>query len=218
MQPREVDRVVQWFSYMDRADLLAVLPGLRWSDADWEDTIAEQHGALARSHAESALFRMQLVDCLTWLPGNMLERGDRMTMAEGLEMRPAFLDKELAAFGLGLPDRLKRRGRVGKWIVRQWAADLLPAEIVNRRKWGFRVPLDQWFRGPLRKVLQGYLLAGNGLVADYGDRAAVERMLQVHQSGSEDLSSALWTLLSAEVWYQSVYRPLTEDAPLALTA
>jgi asparagine synthase (glutamine-hydrolysing) len=69
-----------------------------------------------------------------------------MTMAEGLEMRPPFLDKALTAFGLGLPDRMKRRGRIGKWIVRRWAADLLPGEIVNRRKWGFRVPLDQWFR------------------------------------------------------------------------
>lgn len=205
VQPREIDRIVQWFSHMDRKDLASLLPGLRWSDDDWAATTAVQEAALAQVGSGSALLRMQTVDCLTWLPGNMLERGDRMTMAEGLEVRPPFLDRELAAFGLALPDRLKIKGGVGKWIVRQWGATLLPREILERKKWGFRVPLDLWFRGPLKAMLHGYLTNPRGLCGTYGDRKAVAALLERHGAGEVDAAVALWTLLSTEVWYQDVF-------------
>jgi asparagine synthase (glutamine-hydrolysing) len=217
-QDREIDRVVQWFSYMDRRDLQTLLPGLGWNDAEWEETVAEQARALAALPEQGPLMRMQIVDCLTWLPGNMLERGDRMTMAEGLEMRPPFLDKALVAFGLGLPDRMKRRGKVGKWIVRQWAAELLPEEIVNRRKWGFRVPLDAWFRGPLRDQLTGYLTGAGGLCSTFGDRAAVQRLLDQHQEGRLDHSAALWSLFAAEIWYQDVHLPRLKETAMPAVA
>lgn len=206
-QPDEVGRIVQWFSYLDRKDLQSLLPGLKWSDSQWTTTMADQAHALDRAQAGSPLFRMQAIDCLSWLPSNMLERGDRMTMAEGLEMRPPFLDKELVAFGLALPDKLKIQGRVGKWIVRRWADELLPAEIVGRKKWGFRVPLDTWFRGPLRTMLSDYVSSTRGLCGMYGDGAAISSLVDRHQSGEIDASTALWTLLSTEVWYQDVYLP-----------
>jgi asparagine synthase (glutamine-hydrolysing) len=203
----ELDRLVQWFSYFDRDGLSEMFPGLGWSDADLARTVATQAAALRDVGAEPPLLRMQIVDFGTWLPGNMLERGDRMTMAEGLEVRPPFLDKELVAFGLALPDRLKVRKGVGKWIVRQWAKDLLPPEITNRGKWGFRVPLAEWFRGPLRDLVHGYLTSADGLVARYGDRQVVERLLRAHDGGEVDAGESLWTLLTAEVWYSDVYLP-----------
>ena len=180
---------------------------LGWSDADMDRTVATQAAALSQVAGEDALLRMQVVDFGTWLPGNMLERGDRMTMAEGLEVRPPFLDKELVAFGLALPGRMKVRKGVGKWIVRQWARDLLPSEITNRGKWGFRVPLADWFRGPLRDMLYDYLTSQTGLIARYGDRQVVERLLRSHDSGEVDVGDSLWTLLTAEVWYTDVYLP-----------
>ncbi|WP_293366789.1 asparagine synthase (glutamine-hydrolyzing) [Phenylobacterium sp.] len=203
--PNEVDRLVQWFSYFDRDGLRSLFPGLGWSDGDLQRTVETQSAALATVTDEGPLFRMQAVDFATWLPGNMLERGDRMTMAEGLEVRPPFLDKELAAFGLALPDRLKIRGGVGKWIVRQWAKDLLPPAITNRAKWGFRVPLAEWFRGPLRDMLYGYLTSGEGLIGCYGDKVAIAELLRSHDSGEIDASESLWTLLTAEVWYRDVF-------------
>ncbi len=201
----EAESAVQWFSYFDRRDLQSLLPGIDWGDAAWDRTMAAHVAAAGRGSEASPMFRMQAMDCLTWLPGNMLERGDRMTMAEGLEVRPPFLDKELAAFGLALPDRLKVRGKVSKWIVRQWAAELLPESIVNRRKWGFHVPLANWFRGPMRPMLHDYLGTDHGLCGIYGDRAALARLLESHDQGRVDASNSLWTLLSAEVWYQDVY-------------
>ena len=203
---REVDRHAQWFSYLDQPALKSLLPGLGWDAAEWERTLDSQSAVLARLGGIGGLRRMQITDCLTWLPGNMLERGDRMTMAQGLEVRPPFLDKELAAFGLALPDRLKVRGKVGKWIVRQWADDLLPSGIAGRAKWGFRTPLEQWFRGPLRDFLHSYLFRANGLCATYGEPAKIRELFGRHQAGQADLGETLWTLLAAEVWYQDVYR------------
>jgi asparagine synthase (glutamine-hydrolysing) len=204
--PRERDRVVQWFSYTDRDTLENLLPGLDWNVDQWERTMLEQRGALARVRAWTAVGRMQGVDCLSWLPGNMLERGDRMTMAQGLELRPPFLDKRLVAFGLALPDRMKVRGRTTKWIVRQWAARRLPASITKRPKWGFKVPLAQWFRGELRDLLFGHLTSSTGLCATYGDGKAIRRLLEAHDSGTVDANLTLWTLLAVEVWYQDATR------------
>lgn len=206
-RPHELDRLVQWFSYFDRKDLATLLPGLGWSENDWSATMGSQRDALSRASAFRPLARMQTVDCLTWLPGNMLERGDRMTMAEGLEARPPFLDKELAAFGLALPDRLKVRVRSGKWIVRRWAARCLPEKITSRKKWGFRVPLAQWFRGQMRDMLFGYLTASRGLCATYGDKSRVADLLGAHDNGSVDANLELWTLLVAEVWFQNRFQP-----------
>ncbi|HWP40985.1 MAG TPA: asparagine synthase C-terminal domain-containing protein, partial [Tepidisphaeraceae bacterium] len=196
----------QWFSYLDRAMLQSLLPGLDWSEQNWQATVASQRTHLARCNGQGThLRRMQALDCLTWLPCNMLERGDRMTMAYGLEMRVPFLDKALAPFGLALEDRMKIRGRTLKWIVRRWADGLLPPHIRDRRKWGFRVPLRQWFRGRMREMLQDYLLASRGLCGTYGDRAAVQSLLNMHLSQQADLELELWTLLAAEVWYQDVF-------------
>lgn len=206
-EPREVDRLVQWFSYLDRSDLARILPGLEWSGANWERAIASQSEALARIDDPDGLLRMQMLDCLTWLPGNMLERGDRMTMAEGLEVRPPFLDKELAAFGLALPPALKVRGATGKWIVRQWARELVPDDIINRQKWGFRTPLKAWFRGPMKDFLIDHISAKHGLCQEYADAAEVRKLVDDHVSGKIDAGETLWTILSAEVWYQNVYRP-----------
>lgn len=203
--PDELGRLTQWFSYLSRHDLLDLLPGIGWEQSAWDRTVQSQHDALRRSAGDSAVRRMQMVDCLTWLPGNLLERGDRMTMASGLELRLPFLDIELVPYGLALPDRLKVSGRTLKWVVRQWARKHVPEAILRRKKWGFRVPLDKWFRGPLRDMLRQYLLSPAGICGTYGDRRQIAALLDAHDGGTVDANLTLWSLLTAEVWYQDVY-------------
>lgn len=202
---RELDRLVQWFSYLDRPQLAELLPGLDWSVEAWERTMAQQAASLQSSAAFDTTCRMQLVDFASWLPGNLLERGDRMTMQAGIEARVPFLDKALVAWGIALPKRMKVRQGQGKWIVRQWAKPRLPAEIVGRRKWGFRVPLADWFRGSLRPMLYDYLQRRDGICGTYGSPVAVARLLDSHDAGRVDASLTLWTLLATEVWYQDVF-------------
>lgn len=204
-QPSEVDRLVQWFSYLDQAQLQSLLPGVGWGAAEWAET-TQMHRAVLRDYdGADPTARMQGLDFASWLPGNLLERGDRMTMAHGLELRVPFLDRALVPFGLALPRNLKFRGLSGKWIVKQWAREDLPREIIQRRKWGFRVPLAQWFRGSMRDILESSLGAAGGLCGTYGDSKAVRRLLDEHASGAADHSLALWTLLASEIWYQEVF-------------
>ncbi len=202
----ELERLVQWFSYLERQELTTLLPGLDWTDSNWERTTESQRAILASVGDADALVRMQTVDCLSWLPGNLLERGDRMTMAAGLEARIPFLDRRCVAFGFALNERYKVRGETLKWIVRRWADGLVPREIIQRRKWGFRVPLAEWFRGGMRDMVWQTLLDPNGLCGTFGYRAAVERLLESHDSGRIDANLALWTLLASEVWYQEAFR------------
>jgi asparagine synthase (glutamine-hydrolysing) len=200
----EVERLSQWFSYVELDSLRQWLPALGWADSDWQKTMLAQTEVLAKVGHWSAFERMQAVDCLTWLPCNLLERGDRMTMAEGLESRPPFLDKELVQFGLALPRHMKFRGGRGKWIARQWAASLIPAAILNRKKWGFRVPLAQWFRGEMREFVRDHLLSRSGFHATYGNRAEIEKLLDAHLSGERDLNLTIWSLLTTELWGSSI--------------
>jgi len=216
--PAEVDRLVQWFSYLDRSQLTNLLPGIGWADDEWAATTRMHVDVLREFEDADATARMQGLDCASWLPGNLLERGDRMTMAHGLEARVPFLDRALVPFGLALDRGMKCRGRSRKWIVKEWARELLPDEITQRRKWGFRVPLAQWFRGSMREMLETFLGASDGLCGTYGDARAIRGLLDDHLSGESDHSLALWTLLSAEVWYQEAFRRSALGRPQGVPA
>ena len=201
----ELDRLVQWFSYFDMYTLQNLLPGLSWNLDSWGHTTISQQEAIDRANGHDAYARMQYVDCLTWLPGNLLERADRMTMACGLEARVPFLDKQVVPFGLALSAKYKVRGKSLKWIVRQWANNYIPRDIIDRPKWGFRVPLSDWFRTLLRNILFDYLTSKKGLCSTFGDSKEVMDLLTAHDTGKIDAHMELWTLLTAEIWYQDVY-------------
>lgn len=199
--PTELDSLSLWFSYLDRPTLQALLPGLEWTTRAWDATNEALREALREAEGLSAIARMQIVDCLNWLPGNLLERGDRMTMSASLEMRCPFMDRQLVPFGVALPDRLKVRSGTQKWIVRKWGA-MLPREILRRPKWGFRVPLSRWFRAGLYEYARETLLARDGMCSTYGDCTLIERLLEKHYKSRVDASLELWSLLAAELWYQ----------------
>ena len=93
---------------------------------------------------QTPLQNAQAADIATWLPNDLLLKLDRMLMAHGLEGRTPFLDREVAAFAMGLPDRMKVRGRHGKWILRKWLERTCPAAVPWAKKKGFTVPVAAW--------------------------------------------------------------------------
>ena len=97
-----------------------------------------------RSEQGSRLGRAQAADIATWLPNDLLLKLDRMLMAEGLEGRTPFLDREVAQFAHSLPDGLKVKGRMGKWLLRLWLAKHCPVADPFARKQGFTVPVETW--------------------------------------------------------------------------
>ncbi len=161
------------------------------------------------------LRRMLYVDCHTWLSDNLLERGDRMAMAASVESRPPFLDHELVELAFRVDSSLKVRGRSGKWIVKEIARSRLPASIVDRKKVGFRVPLDEWFRGGLKDLAHDLLCGSDSFVRQYFDRGPIERLLADHARSRRNEEIRIWTLLGLEVWHRAFFRGSPEGSAAA---
>ncbi|MEO8718021.1 MAG: asparagine synthase (glutamine-hydrolyzing), partial [Burkholderiales bacterium] len=154
----------------------------------------------------SSLRRMLYFDQTSWLPDNLLERADRMTMAASIEARVPFLDHLLAAFVSALPDRYRIRGWSTKWILRQAARQLLPERILTRPKVGFRVPVGEWFRGPMREFLTHHLQGPASMTRAYYDPKVLDGVLADHLSGRQNGEKLLWSLLNLELWHQRYAR------------
>jgi len=148
------------------------------------------------------LRRILYFDQTSWLPDNLLERGDRMTMAASIEARVPFLDHELAAFVSSLPDNFRVRGLRTKWILRQAGRQLLPERILARPKVGFRVPVNEWFRGEMRDYLLDHLQGAASITRAYYDPRALGQVLAEHLNGRQNHEKLLWALLNLEIWHR----------------
>jgi len=154
----------------------------------------------------SALRRTLFFDQTSWLPDNLLERGDRMMMANSLEGRMPFMDTELAATAARMPDRFLIGGKGGKRVLRAAMHNTLPAHILHRRKIGFRVPVDAWFRGRHREFVRGVLLSKETLVGAFCDPREMTRLANEHIAARHNNERILWTLVNLELFLRE-YRP-----------
>ena len=143
--------------------------------------------------------QMMLVDIATYLPGDILTKVDRASMAVSLEARVPLLDHALVEFALALPSGLKIRDGVGKQVFRRAIRGLVPPAVLDHPKLGFAVPLGSWFRGPLRHRLDR-LSATDGGLYDVLDRESVRRLVREHLMRRRDHSSAPWRALVLQLW------------------
>jgi asparagine synthase (glutamine-hydrolysing) len=142
------------------------------------------------------------VNAKTYLPGDLLVKADRMSMANSLEARSPFLDHELLEFAARIPSRLKLKGLTTKYIFKKAMKNLVPHEILHRKKHGFGVPVGRWFRTSLKDYVREVLLSPEALRRGYFREEAVRQLLDEHQAGKRDHSHRLWALLTFEVWHQ----------------
>ena len=161
-------------------------------------------GHARQSPAQDALSRIQYLDLKTYLPGDILTKVDRASMAHGLEVRAPLLDHQLIEWISGLPPDLKLRGAEGKYIFKKALEQHLPGQILYRAKMGFSIPVAGWLRGPLRQRLKQALLGPT--LADCGifDMACVRQLIEQHLSGRRDNSASLWALLMFESFLRQV--------------
>jgi len=158
-------------------------------------------GAFEEAAVRDFTSQMMLVDVATYLPGDILTKVDRASMAVSLEARVPLLDHPLVEFALGLPAGLKIRDGVGKRVFRQAIRGLVPPEVMDRPKHGFSVPLGSWFRGPLRQRIDALTLPRDGVgIYDFLDRRAVSRLASEHLMRRRDHSTALWRALVLQLW------------------
>lgn len=155
-------------------------------------------------HGGSALRDILAFDQSVWLPNNLLERGDRMTMAASLEARMPFLDIRLAQFVSTLPDSYRVRGRTTKWILREAAADIIPKAIIDRKKLGFKVPIEEWFRTSLSGFLNESIVVPGALLHEFLAKDVIHTLYKDHLNGRQNHEKILWSLLNIEIWLQQL--------------
>jgi asparagine synthase (glutamine-hydrolysing) len=157
------------------------------------------------------LEQMQAVDMKTYLPGDILVKVDRATMAYSLEARAPWLDYRIAELAGRVPASFKQHGRIGKYIFKKAAAPYVPSPVITRRKMGFSVPIGHWFRGSLKSTFQSAVLEDSHLPSLLNVRE-VRRIWEEHQSGFYNHDRKLWNLLMLASWYSGHCRRRTADA------
>jgi len=190
------DRVTLWNSiFFDELDAL-VKPDARQRTAPFAPPSTRAPAGL------SALSRLLYANFTSYLPDDLLVKTDRCTMANSLEARSPFLDRELIEFVARLPDEFKLRGRIGKAILRDAFADMIPREIDRRPKMGFGVPLGTWFRGQLRDYVRDLLLSSGARYRATLSGPFVEALVNQHLAGRANVGPQLWALVTYERWLQ----------------
>jgi asparagine synthase (glutamine-hydrolysing) len=190
------DRWAQWFSPFTKTEKLRLVVDSN-STGNFANPI-EQY--VRRACGCSLLDGILYTDCKLWLPDNLLDRGDRMTMGASVECRVPFLDHEVVEFAFSLPGNLKVKAFARKWQVKRVALRYLPACIVNRRKVGFSVPLAQWFRGKLKDMCYDRMCQRNGLMRQFFAHRELRKILDDHSLNRKDNALKIWTLLGLSIW------------------
>lgn len=165
--------------------------------------------AMIRRHYDDAgspdmISRMQYADIKTYLAADVLTKVDRMSMACSLEVRCPLLDHVFVELAAKIPSSMKIRNGNGKYLLRRLAKKLgVPSEDIDRPKQGFALPLKHWLRAELRDEVTALLVEPRTLQRGYFRKSAIERLLSEHRRGTRDHSSALWLLLSFELWHRN---------------
>ena len=165
-----------------------------------------------RAHTQHAptdqpLLLAQYLDLKTWLPGDILTKVDRASMAHSLEVRVPLLDHRLVAWASSLPPALKLKGSTGKYIFKKALEPDLPHDVLYRTKMGFSVPLAAWLRGPLAKRVREALLDGALAKCGYFEPSTLARLVREHIGGRRDHSATLWSLLMLDAFLRHTQQP-----------
>ena len=180
--------------------------GTRLDGRDGDDALcmlAAEHYPDMRAISASGLEQFAMCDLQLNLPGAMLTKVDRASMAHSLEVRVPMLSRAMVDLALSMPEHVKLRGGVGKYPVRAAVAPWLPPGILDRRKQGFQLPLAEWFRDDFGSYARE-LWSGSGIAtADFLDARAVDALFDEHRSGRRDHSRPLYALALFCLWWHA---------------
>ena len=187
----------EWRARLFSAEAKAALGGHRAED--------RYVAAMRDAPARDAIDRAQYADLKIWLPGDILTKTDRTSMAVGLEAREPLLDHRLVEYAARLPAAMRVRGGQGKWLMKKALEPYLPRDILYRPKMGFVTPISAWFRGALAD--EAARLAQSGLLRETGwfQLAELGRMAADHRAGRADHGRTLWQMLMLERSLQRLF-------------
>ena len=163
-------------------------------------TASIYHEAGTGNYLDAALF----TDINSYLPGALLPKVDIASMTVGLEARSPLLDHTFMELTAQIPPSLKFNGFTTKYIFKQALKNLLPNVILNRKKRGFSVPLEHWFKNDLREFAHDTLLRSN-VISKYFSILEVKRLLDEHTTTRANHSRKLWPLLWLSLWHDRFF-------------
>jgi asparagine synthase (glutamine-hydrolysing) len=198
---------------------LALPPGARslffenfsvFSEALQQDLLASADHLIARDpygeglrcyqeHRAGTLERMSHADLQTYLV-ELLMKQDQMSMATSIESRVPFLDHKLVEHVAAMPGRYKLQGWRTKAVFRDAVRDVIPKEILTRKKMGFPVPMGKWLRGPFRSMVEEFVLGQRALERKLFEPAFLRRITEEHRTGAAEHGDRLWLLINLEIW------------------
>ncbi len=199
MRLSESARYLETLSLFSEAEVQALLrPGVdpQPTGTWYQDRVREASERGGKDPVRRAMHR----DEDTYLADDLLPKVDIATMAVGLEARSPFLDPAMLELTAGIPTDMLIRGGTRKWIQRRWLTGVLPDDIVWKKKRGFRIPLDTWFRGPLASWVDERLMSAPPAFYEIFDRSAIEEFLRAYRDSRMDLSDHVWALLWICEW------------------
>ena len=158
----------------------------------------------ANSPTEDVLSIVQYLDMKTYLPGDILTKVDRASMAHALEVRVPLLDHQFVEWASGIPSTMKLHGGEGKYIFKKAMQTYLSDDILYRPKMGFSIPLASWLRGPLKERVKEAVLGATMRATGIFNMDFLKELVDQHQSGRRDNSAPLWSLLMFEAFLRNV--------------
>ncbi len=197
-QLEAIERHRKWISVFEEEPLARLLKGRSFEK---EHDILDIY--LKKAEKLPLLHKLQYVNFMTYLPGDLNVKMDRMSMANSLETRSPFLDTEVLEFAAALPPEFKIKKGISKYILREAYKDMLPKKIIGGRKHGFGIPLAAWFNGELGEYFKGILVDTVPLCVEYLDLAYIKELFLEHRKGSKDRSKELWLILQFELWLRN---------------
>lgn len=186
------DAYLQWLSYSSGAQRGSLIS--KNNDGAWNSYVD-----LWNLSTGSTLDRLLRFNLKTYLLDDLLPKADRMSMAHGLEVRSPFLDRDLVDRALTIPDHMKVRGFSRKRVLKEALRGVLPRRVLDRRKRGFGVPVDRWFREDL-KTYSTSMLQGDAQVRSVVRGDKLDELIAAHMRGQANYGPLLWTLLTLEVF------------------
>ena len=197
-----IERYFRWSSTFHAAEKLEVATDDFRNLAENADAIGVLDKWFAAANGSSIIDATLLTDLMTYLPNDLLVKVDIASMANSLEARSPFLDHKVIEFAASLPANQKMRGMQTKYLLKKVAAQLVPKEVVYRRKMGFGVPIGRWLRDEMRPFLHEVLLSDRSMKRGIIKPEALRQYVQEHTESKRDHSYKLWTLLMLELWFQ----------------
>jgi asparagine synthase (glutamine-hydrolysing) len=146
------------------------------------------------------LNRWQQNDIMAFLPNDILVKVDRASMLTSLETRAPLLDHHVIEYMVRVPEKLRTKNNVGKYLLKKLAEKYVPREVLYRKKMGFSIPAAEWFRGPLKNTVEEQLLARDARTAQFLNRDLVRKLFHNHLHYNIDNSPSIYTILYLEMW------------------